>query len=332
MAGKKRWIIRLTIFTAVVALACAYYYGAIREEKDEKPASYSVILYQNMDNEWAALLEGVKQAEEDYKVKVNYITMETGDTAQEQINIIQREAEAGADGILLAAVNSREAGALLDEQNLQIPVLTVETGVECKKKDYANISADNYKMGQELGEKILEDMEEESSAEKVTIIKEYLERDSVKSRYEGLVDTLENAGKEIQVETVCRQEGDFSLRLFMGTIFHTGGQYIAALDKFCTEEAAAAWEANRSAYEEDGIAFKIYGIGNTAQTVNDLDHGRIQALVYQNEFNMGYEGIRALVEKDSQGYFQDYFAIKHKLVTRDTLYDPENERILFPSI
>ena len=66
--------------------------------------------------------------------------------------------------------------------------------------------------------------------------------------------------------------------------------------------------------------------------MNDLDHGRIQALVYQNEFNMGYEGIRALVEKDAQGYFQDYFAIKHKLVTRDTLYDPENERILFPSI
>lgn len=332
MQRKKSWMIWTVILSAVIILAVSYYYGAVRETSDEKPSYYSVILYQNADNEWETLIDGIRQAEEDFKVRVNYVTMGQNDTAQEQIELIKREAASGVSGILLAAVDSRETGKLLDTINLQVPLITVETGVENTAENYVNISADNYKMGQELGEKILEDIREDQGSRTVTIIKEYMERDSVELRYQGLVDTLEGAEEGIKVNTVSRQEGDFSLKLFIGTIFHESGPYLAALDKFCTAEAAAAWENKKTYLESMGTKVKIYGIGNTAQTVNDLDNDKIRALVYQNEFHMGYEGIRALVEKEKKGYFPDQFDIKYKLVTRDTLYEPQNERLLFPSI
>ncbi|MDC7290053.1 substrate-binding domain-containing protein [Blautia schinkii] len=366
MVRQIRWKIWAVICAAVLVLIAAYYYGVVREGSGRNPAVYSVILYQNTDNEWATLVQGIQQAEEDFKVKVNYIYMSDKDTVQDQAQRVQKEADAGVSGILLAAVNSEALKWELSEMHIQIPVITVESGMD----GYVNISADNYKMGQELGYKILEDIDasekeagqpgpsdaepeqsgfvniesgqlkpgdEELQRPKanhyvVTVIKEYIQRDSVSERYKGLTDVLLSSDKNIRIQDRSRQEGDFSLRLFIGTIFSDCGEYIVALDKFSTEEAAAAWDSKRAAYEPYGMKFKIYGIGNTAQTVNDLDNERLRALVYQNEFNMGYEGIQALVEKEKKGYVNEQFDIRYKLVTKDTLYESENERLLFPSI
>lgn len=332
MQRKKSWMVWAVIFAAVIILGVSYYYGAVRETSDKTPSSYSVILYQNMDNEWETLMDGIRQAEKDFKVRVNYIVMSPKDTAREQAELIEREAASGVSGILLAAADSRGLGELMEGLNLQIPVITVETDVTGSAVDYTKISANDYKMGQELGKKILEDIREENGPRRVTVVKEYMQRESVELRYQGLVDVLEGAGEGIEIHAITRQKGDFSLRLFIETMFKESSRYIAALDKFCTEETAAAWEAGRSGSEPDAAGFRIYGIGNTARTVNDLDNGKIRALVYQNEFHMGYEGIRTLVEKEQKGYYLEQFDIKYKLVTRDTLYEPQNERLLFPSV
>lgn len=328
MMTKKRGMIWLVILTAVISLIVVYYYGAIRDESDGEPSSYSVILYQNMDNEWSTLLDGIRQAEVDFKVNVNYITMGSDDTPQDQIEILEREIKNGADGIILAAMDSQETGKLLDDLKTQIPIVTVETGAESSKLEYVKIAADDYKMGYKLGQKILGDIQEDDGRRHVTVIKEYMERDSVKARYEGLMDALEGSEEEIETDFISRSEGDFNLSLLIRDSIHTSSDYIAALDKFCTESAAAAWES----WELYGYSAKIYGIGNTAQIVNDLDNGRIQALVYQNEFNMGYEGIRELTEKEKRGYFPDQLDIRYRLVTRETLYESDNERLLFPNV
>lgn len=332
MPKKKGWFIWLTIFIAVIVLAVSYYYGAVREESDREPSSYSVVLYQNTDNGWATLLEGIGQAEEDYKVNVNYITMGADESPEDQMEILKREADNGAEGIILAATDSERVGELLEETKIHVPIITVETGVETSGESYARISADDYEMGYALGELILRDIAEEDGIRAVSVIREFMERDSVRLRYEGLMDALENGEEEIKVDFISRSEGDFNLSLLIGASFHTSRPYIAALDKFCTESAAAAWESKKADFEQNGYSAKIYGIGNTAQMVNDLDNERIRAFVFQNEFNMGYEGIRALAEKEKKGYFPDKFGIRYKIVTRETLYEPENERLLFPNV
>ena len=178
------------IFAAVVLLAVSYYYGAIRGTSDS-PSVYSVILYQNTDNEWTTLLEGIRQAEEDFGLKVNYVNMSTGDTAQEQAELIRREIDSGVSGILFAAVDSKALGDALKDDNIQIPLVALETGISgISSSNYFSITGDDYGMGQALGQKILKDMEEQGSQRVVTVIREYMERDSVSQRYEGLVDQL----------------------------------------------------------------------------------------------------------------------------------------------
>lgn len=334
MTQKRKHItIWAVILAAVVLLAVAYYYGAVRGTPDTSSSVYSVILYQNTDNEWTTLLEGIRQAEDDFGLKINYINMSPGDTAQEQTELIRREIDNGVSGILLAVVDSKKVGEALKADNIQIPLVALETGVSgLDNSNYFSITGDDYGMGQALGQKILQDMDQQDGQRVVTVIREYMERDSVSQRYEGLVNELKKAEPPVEIRDLTRQEGDFSLKLYIGTNFQECGSYIAALDKVSTEEAAAAWQGGASSWEQEGKSFRIYGIGNTLQTVTELDNGLIQGFVYQNEFNMGYEGIQALVDKEKKGYFTEQVNIKYKLVTQDTLYEADNERLLFPSI
>lgn len=327
MKWRKYGTIWLLIFTSAIFLGTAYYYGAVGKPKEKEPAVYSVILYQNTDNEWQTLMDGIEQAKKDYRVKIRYMNLAEGDTAKEQAELIQQEIEAGAQGIIYAAVDSEGLKDELKNIHVQIPMVSVETGTG----EGVNISSDNYEMGRELGEKILRDIQKEEGHRRVTVIYEYQLRNSVKERYEGLRDALRSSGEDISVQLIARRKGDFSLSLFIGTSFSGSGEYIAALDKFSTQEAAKAWNSNQRIYEDEGKRLKIYGIGNTAQTVSDLDSGLLTALVYQNEFNMGYEAVQALVEKEKKGYITENFNIMHKLVTRETLYESENERLLFPN-
>lgn len=328
MLRQIRWKIWAVICAAVIILAIVYYYGVIQENIGGAPAVYSVVLYQHTDNEWDTLMEGVDQAEDDFNVKIRYATLGERDSVQDQLQIIEREALAGASGILVAASDSAALAQGLEGLKLQIPVLTVETGAG----ELANISADNYEMGRELGKKIVADRERIKSGGRVTVIQEFMERDSVRLRYEGLRDALLEAGEDMEIHNISRQSGDLNLQFFVEDMLSESGDYIVALDKFCTEQAAAAWAAVRSVYENERRHIKVYGIGNTAQTVNDLDNGRLQALVYQNEFNMGYEGIRALTEKEQKAFSAGGCDIRFKLVTGESLYEPENERLLFSSI
>lgn len=320
---EKVWIL---VLASTLILGGAYYYGTVGKTKEKEPEVYSIILYQNTDNEWETLMDGIEQAKKDYRLKIRYMTLAEGDTAEEQADIMEQEALSGVNGIIYAAVDSKGLREQLQKKRIQVPMISVETGTG----EDVNISAENYEMGRELGKKILQDMEEDDCEKTVTVVCEFLERDSVSQRYHGLIDELEESEEHILVNTVKRQKGDFNLSLFMGTAFPKCGNYVVTLDKFSTQETAKAWLSNRKMYEEED-EIKFYGIGNTAQTVSDLDGGLLTALVFQNEFNMGYKAVKALLEKEKMGYMEEDFEIKYKLVTRDTLYEPENERLLFPN-
>lgn len=332
MFREMKWKIRVSILAAVIVLGLVYYYGIIHNMPEAVRPNYSVILYQNTDNEWATLMEGVKQAEEDLEVNVNYITMSANDRALDQFEMIGREVKSGVSGILLAAADSEAVGELLDEADFSVPVVCVETGVGDL---FSVISADDYEMGKALGEKIISDMDADrvyGRERKVTVIAEYLERESVRERYEGLKAVMEAASPSVQIEEQKRSEGDYSLQLFVKTVMNDSSRYIAALDKFSTGEAASAWASWKADHDELDTQYKIYGIGNTAQTVNDLDNENIRALVYQNEFNMGYQGLSVLVTGKSEKWISENVSIMYKMVTKETLYEHENERWLFPNV
>lgn len=318
---KKRfqWKSLAILLVAVITLGGLYYYGVFVRKK-EIPSVYSVILYQETEDEWGTLIQGIMQAEKDLKVDVNYIYLSENDTAEDQIKAVNKEIREKSSGILMAAVNSEGIQKAMEKMLISVPIIFVETGAG---DSYPVIRSDDYAMGKALGEAVLQDMEQTGISGKVTIITENMERDSVSLRYKGIKDTLEHADQNVLISSLS---GDFSAGLFEQI------PYLITLDKSTTERAAALWKESGQIRRKNGDICKIYGVGNTAQTVNALDNEDISLLVYQNEFNMGYQGLTCLVKNKKKEWIEKNTSIRYRTVTKESLYEDENERLLFSDI
>ncbi|MGI6070145.1 MAG: sugar ABC transporter substrate-binding protein [Blautia sp.] len=329
MRKYRKWLGWGAVLAIILLLLWFFYYGIDDLNQKEAPEKYSVILYQYTENSWASLQEGVEQAATDHGVTVNYVTMAIDAGIEDQEALIDREIENGAQGLLVAAVDSQGLEEKLADTDRKVPVVTVETGVG---DEITHIGADDYKMGYKLGKKILEDYQGEGRVA-AAVIKEYMERRSVQERYRGVMDALKEGGPGVKVVEWNRGEGDYNLALYLKTECSAwAGEPVIALDKYTMEELLEGCQILKSEFPEGKIEMPLlYGIGNTDVIVNGLDQGQVQALVYQNEFNAGYQGMEALIQKKKKKVIKSR-GIKYQLVTRDTLYETENQRLLFPII
>ena len=108
-----------------------------------------------------------------------------------------------------------------------------------------------------------------------------------------------------------------------------GADIVVALENDETERAVDHLNENPEILSECAL----YGIGNSEKVVYYLDKGMIRALLAPNEFHMGYQSVEELAMK------LEYHAIEKRNVTtgyllidKDSLYDTENQKILFPIV
>ena len=75
----------------------------------------------------------------------------------------------------------------------------------------------------------------------------------------------------------------------------------------------------------------IYGVGRTNQVVSYLEEKVITSIGVQNEFNIGYLGVKAAVDQ-IQGNEAESATINFAIVNSADMYSPENQRLLFPFV
>ena len=313
------------ILLAAAVLVPVTVYGYITEtvQKNEKKL-YSVVLYQDEENEWAMLEAGAEQAKDDARIMINYVHLDANNTTEDEVLAIQREAELGTSGVLVACSEKEKMKEELKKSNISVPIVFIESGAD---EEYPVIRADDYQMGKTLGKKVLSEMLPEDGP--VIILGERMDRDSMQSRYRGVTDALKASGEEIKIidETGKKTEEIMDVAV---EVLQSNGKAVT-LDKYSTEQISSLWEEYQNYSQRKKTRLQIYGIGNTAATVNDLDNENLAALVYQNEFSMGYQGIMALTEKCEADWINENIHISYNIVTKETLYDEEHARLLFPN-
>jgi len=313
-------VVTALICFGLIMMVLWVYYGAVFGEKTpEKKKEISVVIYDAGDGGWEAMMEGMKQAEEDFAVNIRYLTAKEGLTGEEQAEVVRQEIENGAEGILLAAVDAAMMPQEIQDGNGQVPVVAVESSADAAT--YSVFSADNGDMGRTLGEEILQDFAG-CGRIKVVVVEDYIERDSVRERAEGLYEVLEDYAEIIPIR---RTNSKVDLSLFLSNVLvRSEADAVVALSK----------EALQALCEADSDAVKgkdLYGIGNTASIVAALEKGKIDKLVFQDEFNIGYMSVKALVEQ-MEGIRNNAEEIDFYCVERDEVHETQYERLLFPIV
>lgn len=301
------------IYTAIICLGLialilgTFFQVAFGTDEPQKQKEISVILYSAGNGGWESLQEGLKQAEDDFSVNINYVILQENASGEEQFTAIEREIENGAEGVIVAVADYRTLYKLWLGKSFTVPIVTVESGFD--ESTIPLVSADNYEIGKMLGEEILRDFPDK---EDLTVAYDWERwtRDSVEERKQGLCDVLEGKANIIPLRVAANGEG---------------ADAAVALHKEASLDLAERTDGALN-------SAKKYGIGNTAATVAALDQGKLDKLIFQNEFNMGYLAVEKLLGEIEGIRSKDSENIDYYCVNREELYNTPYEQLLFPIV
>ncbi|MCM1143565.1 MAG: substrate-binding domain-containing protein [Blautia sp.] len=300
------------------------FYSMLSGEEDEEPHLVSVIVNDSNNDRWIALRLGLEQAAKDYNIDLNYVSTGKFTNAEEEMALIYRELESGAEGIIVQMISGEETTDIADISTKASLVL-LESDVT-PEDVYALVEPDNVEIGRMLAESVKEDFGEELEGKKIGILSGGRQQLSVQQRLQG----VEEGFREDAVTIVWNRELHYPYAAEDGQLERLEEvDIMIALGNDETEILADYL------YAQSGTETicKLYGVGCSEKAVYYLDKGMIQTLVTPNEFNMGYRSMEAVAAQIQ------YYSEKAKssqvgciAVNRANMYDEENEKILFPNV
>lgn len=307
----------------LLLLIAAASYGMLHAGRREKTYNISVIVDDSNNDRWIAFHQGLEQAAAAQNMNVSFVSTGKLTDTQEQLALIEREIENGADGILVQMVGGAQPMKELEQAAARAAVMLVETNV-APEGVYAFTGPDNRAMGAALAQAVCDDLGGELSGKKIGVFSGSMQKLSTQQRLLGFQEEIAQTGAEIIWTVENQADGAQKTKLPE----QEEADIVVALEN---EETERMVDSVLSGTQQTGSL--LYGIGCSEKAVYYLDKGVIRVLVVPNEFHMGYQGMQALAwqlqyhlakaEDSETGYL---------VVDQEKLYEESNQKILFPIV
>ncbi|MCR5688067.1 MAG: substrate-binding domain-containing protein [Lachnospiraceae bacterium] len=310
------------VLLLMIILVTAVFQNVERRPKSEERKKVSLIVYGDDSERWENLREGSELVCKENNADLVLVNMLSENDRKEQEENINREVVSGADALIIAACSSSGIKEYVDGLKLKIPVIFAET-VESVQGKGSNITVDDYKMGYDLGMRLIEN---ESDIVTVALISENTDRDSVALREQGLRDAID--GKVGKVINWSRNDNE---KKVSNRVFIQRALVSQATDVIVTFDNSTT-DALLDALENLNHKSKVYAISTSNKAVYNLYDRKIIALGYSDEFSLGY--LSAMYALDSSGAKKKYpdREAKYRIVKREEMYDEDNQTLLFPFV
>ncbi len=323
MIGKrgKLLVVLYVVFLAVLFLMCST--DLIIREPEKEIYQVAVIIEEERDDNYGNFRKGMDQAAMEFNADVRFITLYEKLNADEQMELIGREQQDGADALIVAPADGEQVMNALTKDQVTIPLVLLGAG-EAGESATKNIMVDYKQMGQLLAQKMIEDMPDNCPVLALADSQMH----SIRSRLflEGAYEAFGNSKSSFQiVETAGEQE----IRIFMeGLENWTGGQ-VAILAESPEILAEAA-----ELLADSPILLKriwgLYGRGSKIPILNYLDRGLVKGICVTDEFSIGYLSVSMAVEAAEKGAGKKVVAMDSVYIDKESLRDPVYEKLLFP--
>ncbi len=320
---KNKWFV-ITAVVLFLSLLIWVPLGVLHMEDEEENYYVSVIINNSSGNRWTALREGMEQAAGDCGVRLNFVSTGEFVSVEEELEMIRREQESGADGIVVQMYSSSvDMYAELSDLLSRDATVLIETDVE-PEGYYQTVGPDNYEIGAALAEAIREDLGEDLAGCSVGILCGNMDQLALQQRLRGFQDQLSETGADYA--WILQEPTDEGMERLNALWREQEADIVVALENDELERTVDFFQ------ERPGETI-LYGVGSSEKVVYYLDKGVIRSLVAPNEFNMGYQGIEELALKLGN-HLTDRVSILtgYLVVDRENLYDAENQKILFPIV
>lgn len=315
----------LGLIVSIILIVIFYVsYGMLNIGKEEPYYSVSVIVDNSSNDRWNSFKEGLNQGAEENRIHLNIVSTSEFSSLDEECQIISRELENGADGVIVEMCASDDEDGQFSEIVLNKPVVLVDTDVKSSSL-FTTVMPDNYRLGEAIAQAVSEGEASSLEGLKIGILGGNQNKLSLQQRLQGVSDVLNEEKAEIAWQVLTSVPA-YSQSL-EDYIRKNPVDILIALENDVTEWAVDFLMGNKD------IRSSLYGEGRSEKSVYYLDKGMIQALIVPNEYYMGYQSMGLMAQKLDQYMFPvENGVVDFLTVTKEKLYDQEIGKILFPVV
>jgi ribose transport system substrate-binding protein len=251
------------------------------------------------------------------------------DDREQQIQVVEGFAAQGVNGIVLAPLDNRAlVRPVADAKRAGVPTVIIDSGLE-SEEIVSFVATDNRKggllaadrMGQLLGGK-----------GKVLVLRYAEGSASTTEREEGFIGQIKQKFPDIELVSTDQYAGatrDTAKRA-SENLLNRFGDDVQGI--FTPNESSTA--GMLLALQDIGKAGKLSFVGfDASQTFIDaMNAGQLHGIVVQNPFNMGYLGVRTMVDNLLGKPVEKKIDTGVMLVTKENMGTPEVQTLLHPPL
>jgi ribose transport system substrate-binding protein len=251
------------------------------------------------------------------------------DDREQQIQVVEGFAAQGVSGIVLAPLDNRAlVRPVADAQRAGVPTVIIDSGLE-SEGFVSFVATDNRKGGTLAADRMGQLL---NGKGKVLVLRYAEGSASTTEREEGFLTQIKEKFPDIELVSTNQYAGatrDTAKRASENLLNQFGDQVQGI---FTPNESSTA--GMLLALQDIGKAGKVSFVGfdSSQAFIDALNANQLHGIVVQNPFNMGYLGVRTMVESLQGKPVSKKIDTGVMLVTKENMETPEVKTLLHPPL
>lgn len=273
---------------------------------------------------WLTVKAGAEAAAQEFDAETVWKGPDKETEVVKQINIIEDFITMEVDAIVMAACDAEAmAGVVKRAMDAGIPVVTIDSGV--KSDDPVTfVATDNVAGAKAAGEELARLIGGSGEVGLIPFVKGAA---TSEMREQGFKEAIAKY-PDIKLVATLYSESDATTGMNVTQDMMTAHPELDGI--FAANEGGAIGAAQ--AIRADGKAgeIKLVAFDASDEQIAALKEGVIQALVVQNPYKMGYEGVKAAIDHLEGRPVEKRIDTGVTVVTMQNFHDPEIQQVLYP--
>jgi len=320
----------LIMFAVIAALSC----NRSGSKGGKKKLTIAVIPKGTSHEFWKSIHAGAIKAAKELsstgsEVEVIWKGPLREDDREQQIQVVEGFASQGVDGIVLAPLDDRALARPVEEaKSAGVPTVIIDSALQ-SNSIVSFVATDNRKGGVLAADRLGELL---GGKGKVILLRYAEGSASTTDREEGFLSEMKQKYPGIELISTDQYAGATrdTAKRSSENLLNRFGDDVQGI--FTPNESSTA--GMLSALQDIGKAGKLMFVGfDTSQMFIDAMRAKqLHGIVVQNPFNMGYLGVRTMVESLQGKSVEKRIDTGVTMITADNLDSPESQALLHPPL
>lgn len=280
---------------------------------------------------WQIVLAGARKAGKDLHVKVPELGAQSESDINGQINILENAVAEHPAAIVIAPTQFKALGKPIDEAAKSVKIIGIDSSADSKAFT-SFLTTDNEQGGRIAADGLAEAIKAKygKADGEVAVINSLPGVGSLDARVKGFKEELaaKYPGLKLVADKVA--DGQATTGLNIATDLITADPKLRGI--FADNLIMAQGVGQAVAENKLGGKLLLVGFDSDDKTVKFLKDGVISALVVQDPFRMGYDGVKTALEASEGKKVPAFVDTGANLITKANMDSPRSMELLSPKV